>query len=63
MVYTRSRLAGPMGASGSQEGASAASARPLDVPIRDGVSRGQTSATYNCTSSSFRARTLAERYQ
>ena len=33
------------------------------MPIRDGVSRGQTSATYNCTSSSFRARTLAERYQ
>ena len=38
-VYTRSRLAGPMGASGSQEGASAASARPLDAYPRRRESR------------------------
>ena len=43
-VHTRSRLTGPTGASGSREGASAASARW--TPIRDGVSRGQTSANH-----------------
>ena len=42
--HTRSRLTGPTGASGSREGASAASARWS--PIRDGVSRGQTSANH-----------------
>ena len=42
--HTRSRLTGPTGASGSREGASAASARW--TPIRDGVSRGQTSANH-----------------
>ena len=43
-VHTRSRLAGPTGASGSREGASAASARW--TPIETAVSRGQTSATH-----------------
>ena len=38
-VYTRRRLAGPVGASGSQEGASAASARPLDAYPRRRESR------------------------